>query len=277
MKFTKMQGLGNDFIMVDGFDPRAGLPAASQELSALAARLCDRHFGIGADGLILALPSKAADARMRIFNRDGTEPEMCGNGIRCLGKFLYDRGLCRRPAFTVETLAGTLALQIEAVDGLARQITVDMGRPCFEPARIPVDSDSNRLNLKLAGRELRFFCVSMGNPHAVTFDLYPGDDEFMLLGPLAERHAAFPRRANIEFCRLNPEGGVDVRVWERGDGPTLACGTGACAVVAAGASLGLLPRQARVRLPGGAMDIRWVEDDRLFMTGPAETVFTGEV
>ena len=243
----------------------------------MAKRLCARRFGIGADGLILALPSARADARMRLFNSDGSEPEMCGNGIRCLGKYLYDRGLCRKTAMTIETGAGPLALALRVEDGRVRGVTVDMGAPRFDPADIPVTAETNRVALEVGGRALNFFCVSMGNPHAVTFDLYPGDDDFRRLGAQLERHPAFPRRANIEFCRLNAEGGADVRVWERGDGPTLACGTGACAVLAAAASQGLLPREATIRLPGGALDIRWAEDGHLFMAGPAETVYSGEI
>ena len=264
-----MHGIGNDFIIIDGIRQYVEAP------EVLARRLCDRHFGIGADGLILALPSTRADARMRIFNSDGTEPEMCGNGIRCLGKFLYDGGLCKKPVMTVETLAGVLTLRVSPEEGLARRLTVDMGAPRFAPSEIPVAAERNAFTLEVEGRALGFYCVSMGNPHAVTFDLYPQDADFMRLGALLERHPAFPRRANIEFCRLNGEGGADVRVWERGDGPTLACGTGACAVLAAGARQGLLPRAATIRLPGGALDIRWGEDDHLYMTGPAETVFTG--
>ena len=271
MRFTKMHGIGNDFILLDGFE--RGIP----DPEGLAAWLCDRHFGIGADGLILALPSSQADARMRIINSDGSEAEMCGNGLRCLGKFLYETGLCRKTPMRVETLAGLLTLALETGDdGAVARVTVDMGAPVFDPARIPVAAETNAVTLEAAGRRLRFFCVSMGNPHAVTFDLFPDDATFAALGPLLERHPVFPRRCNIEFCRLTGDG-AQVRVWERGDGPTLACGTGACAVLAAGASQGLLPRQARIQLPGGALVIRWDDGGHLFMTGPAETVFTGEI
>lgn len=271
MRFTKMHGIGNDFILLDGFAHEIPDPGA------LALRLCDRHFGVGADGLVLALPSTRADARMRIFNSDGSEAEMCGNGVRCLGKFLFDTGLCRQTPLRVETLAGILTLELEAgADGAVQSVTVDMGAPAFEPGRIPVAAESNALTLEVMGQRLRFFCVGMGNPHAVTFDLFPDDEAFAALGPLLERHPAFPRRCNIEFCRLEGDG-ARVRVWERGDGPTLACGTGACAVLAAGASQGLLPRRAPIHLPGGTLLIRWDEGGHLFMTGPAETVFTGEV
>ena len=266
-----MHGIGNDFIIINGFRQYVEAP------NRLAQRLCDRHFGIGGDGLILALPSETADARMRIFNSDGSEPEMCGNGIRCLGKYLYDSGLCRKMPMTVETLAGTLTLTMDIEDGRARSVTVDMGAPRFAPAEIPVDAPSNALTLEAEGRSLRFFCVGMGNPHAVTFDLYPEDEAFYRLGALLERHPRFPNRANIEFCRITSPDSVDVRVWERGDGPTLACGTGACAVLAAGARAGLLPRRARIRLPGGTLEIAWRDDGHLMMTGPAEKVFDGEL
>lgn len=269
LRFTKMHGIGNDFIILDGFRH----PIADPQ--ALARRLCARRFGVGADGLILALPSDRADARMRIFNGDGSEPEMCGNGIRCLGRFLADEGLCRKNPMTIETGAGILTLALEG--GSAPRVTVDMGAPRFAPEEIPVAADSNQIALEAGGRKLDFFCVSMGNPHAVTFDLYPEDAEFLRLGALLERHPAFPRRTNVEFCRMSPDGGIDVRVWERGDGPTLACGTGACAALAAAVSMGLCSRQAAVRLPGGVLEIRWAGDGHLFMTGPAETVYTGEI
>ena len=268
-----MHGIGNDFIILDAFRQA---PEGLKDPEGLAKKMCQRHFGVGADGLILALPSRVADARMRILNADGGEPEMCGNGIRCLGKFLYDTGLVRKSPMTIETLAGVLTLTLDAEDGTARAVTVDMGAPRLDPAQIPVDAPSNRVTLKLDGRPVEFFCVSMGNPHAVTFDLYPGDEAFHRLGAMLERHPLFPRRTNVEFCRLDPAGGVEVRVWERGDGPTLACGTGACAVAVAGASLGLTPRQIDVRLPGGTLGIRCAEDGHVFMTGPAETVYRGE-
>ena len=264
-----MQGTGNDFIVVDGFQTAVDDPAA------LAARLCDRHFGIGADGLILALPAPQADAGMRIFNADGSEAEMCGNGIRCLGKFLYDNGLCVQPAMRIETLAGTLTLTLEVENGVARRVTVDMGAPRFDPADIPVDAPSNVIEAEADGQPLRLFCVGMGNPHAVTYDGFPEGEAFARLGALLERHPAFPRRSNIEFCRRTDDG-AEVRVWERGVGATLACGTGACAALAAGAEQGLLPRQAVMRLPGGPLEVRWDAGGHLFLTGAAETVFTGE-
>ena len=264
MRFLKMQGIGNDFVVVDGFQfPELPDPAG------LARAICDRHFGVGADGLIWMVASDCADARMRIFNRDGSEPEMCGNGIRCAAKFLRDAGLAREK-MKIETLAGVLTVQMRG-----DECTVDMGCPCMEPEKIPVAAESNRVTVDVGGTKIRFFCVSMGNPHAVTFDLYPDDEQFARLGPALEKHPIFPAKANIEFCRVR-DGEIDVRVWERGDGPTLACGTGACATLTAAASQGLTGRESQVHLPGGALSIRWAENDHLFMTGPAKTVFSGE-
>ena len=271
LKFSKMHGIGNDFIIIDAFRQ----PLIHPE--RLAKSLCPRRFGVGADGLILALPSAVANARMRIFNADGSEPEMCGNGIRCLGKFLFEQGLVTENPMTVETLAGILSLHLELDGGRVRAVTADMGAPRLAPDEIPVAAPSNRVSATLDGQSVAFFCVSMGNPHAVTFDLYPDDERFRRFGAAMERHPLFPQRANIEFCRLRPDGGVDVRVWERGDGETLACGTGACAVAVAGASLGLTGRDLAVHLPGGALRIRWAEDGRVWMTGPAETVYAGEI
>ena len=260
-----MQGTGNDFIVVNGFaEPQP------ERFYSLAREICDRHFGVGADGLIWLLPSEEADARMRIFNADGSEAEMCGNGLRCAARYLLDAGLAPHGKLTVATGAGVLTVR-EAAEGYE----ADMGIPCLEAARIPVAMPDNRIALEVEGRRLSFFCVSMGNPHAVTFDLFPDDKVFTWLGPLIEKHHAFPNGTNVEFCRL-AEGRLDVRVWERGVGATLACGTGACATLTAAASLGLTGREALVHLPGGTLDIRWAKDGHIFLTGPAEVVFEGE-
>lgn len=271
MRFTKMHGLGNDFILVDGFGTVSFDPAGA------AARLCARRFGVGADGLILARRSEVACARMEYYNGDGSPAEMCGNGLRCLGRFLWDEGLCRENPMTVETGAGILTLWLDVAGGEVRELTVDMGAPRFDPAEIPVSAADNELTLDVEGRPLRFFCASMGNPHAVTFDLFPDEETFRRVGATLENHPLFPKKTNVEFCRADGRGAVDVKVWERGDGPTLACGTGACAVLAAGATLGLLDREADVHLPGGTLRIRWDDGGHIFMTGPAEAVFTGEV
>ena len=270
MRFVKMHGIGNDFIVVDAIHNEIPDPAA------LARRLCARRFGVGADGLILMVPSDRGDAMMRIFNSDGSEPEMCGNGVRCAAKFLYDSGLCRKAELDVDTLAGVKHISLDVRDGRAVAATVDMGCPDFAPERIPVAADSNLVRVELAGREVSFLCVSMGNPHAVTFDLYPDDADFPALGAFMERHPLFPAKANIEFCRVESPEHVTVKVWERGCGATLACGTGSCAVLAAGANLGLLQRSAEIHLPGGILRDEWRTDNHIYMTGPAETVYTGE-
>lgn len=264
MDFVKMQGIGNDFVVIDGFKyTDLGDPAS------LARRMCDRHFGVGADGMIWMVPSDRADARMRIFNTDGSEAEMCGNGLRCAAKFLRDQGIVPKDVMTIDTLAGVLTVTLDE-----RGITADMGKPILDPVRIPVAAPTNQIAVELDGKPCRFFCVSMGNPHAVTFDCYPEDDSFYRFGAMMEKHELFPLRANIEFCRIR-DGGVDVRVWERGAGETLACGTGSCASLTAASCLGLIGREADVRLPGGILHIRWAENDHLFMTGPAENVYTG--
>ena len=266
MRFVKMQGIGNDFILVDGFRySPSGNPAA------FAAHLCDRHFGIGADGLIWVGPSEKGDAAMRVFNSDGSEAEMCGNGLRCAVLFLKRLGLADKLEMCVETGAGLL--RCWSVDD---SVTVDMGTPQLEPEAIPVDASSNRVEVVEDGCQLSMFCVSMGNPHAVTFDLFPDRTRLYQLGAKLEKHPLFPRHANIEFCRMNGRD-IEVRVWERGDGPTLACGTGACACLVAAASMGLSERECDVLLPGGRLHILWREDGHVFMTGGAEVVYRGEI
>ena len=271
MRFTKMHGIGNDFIVVDAIHESVSKPAA------LARRVCARRFGVGADGLILMCASERADATMRIFNSDGSEPEMCGNGIRCAAKFLYDTGLVKKADMAIDTLAGVKNIHLDVEGERAVSVTVDMGEPVFEPARIPVAAESNRIRVSLGGREVSFFCVSMGNPHAVTFDLFPDEEDFRRFGREMECHPIFPAKANIEFCRVENRGHISVKVWERGDGPTLACGTGSCAVLAAAASLNLADRSADIRLPGGTLHDLWRQDNHIYMTGPAETVYVGEI
>lgn len=270
MHFWKMHGTGNDFIVVDAISNKIDDPAA------LAQRLCRRRFSIGADGLILICESPRADCTMRIFNADGSEPQMCGNGVRCAAKFLYDSGMCKKEKIAIDTLAGVKHVQLVIENGTAVAATVDMGAPCFAPEKIPVAAESNQICLNLDGRDVRFYCVSMGNPHAVTFDLFPEEADFLRLGAMLEVHPVFPERANIEFCRIVNSKCAEVKVWERGSGPTLACGTGSCAVLAAGVQLGLLDRGAEIRLPGGALQDAWHESGSIFMTGPAEIVCKGE-
>ena len=270
MHFWKMHGIGNDFIVVDATKNTISDPAT------LAARICRRKFGIGADGLILICASERADFMMRIFNADGSEPQMCGNGIRCAAKFIHDSGMCAGTELRIDTLAGVKHIRLQVENGRAVSAEVDMGMPEFSAEKIPVRAGSNRVWLDLDGREVCFTCVSMGNPHAVTFDLFPDDEDFARLGRYVENHELFPEKTNVEFCRILSPECVEVKVWERGCGATLACGTGSCAVLAAGASLGLLKRSAEIRLPGGPLQDMWREDGHIFMNGPAETVCTGE-
>jgi diaminopimelate epimerase len=275
MRFVKMHGAGNDYVYVDCFNnPMPHDPAG------LSRRISDRHFGVGSDGLILICPSEQADARMRMFNADGSEAEMCGNGVRCVAKYLHDCGLVRKPRLTVETGRGVLTLDLEVRDGLVRQVTVDMGEPILESARIPtaLPGDPPRdAALEVAGQTLRVTCVSMGNPHCVTYVDDVTDEVVLGVGPKVERHPAFPRRTNAEFVRVNRPGDVTVRVWERGSGETLACGTGACAVAVAGVLTGRTQRRVVAHLPGGDLQLYWSEkDNHVYLTGPAVEVFSGE-
>ena len=274
MRFTKMQGAGNDYVYVDCFsEPMPADPAA------LARQVSDRHFGIGGDGLILICPSPVAEARMRMFNADGSESEMCGNGIRCVAKYVYDHGICRRPALRIETGRGVLNLDLEVEGQKARRVRVDMGEPILEAAKIPTllpgEPVVNR-PLEIAGRSLAVTCVSMGNPHAVTYVDRLSDEWVLGLGPQVERDGHFPRRVNAEFVEVLSPSEVRMRVWERGSGETLACGTGACAVCVAGVLSGRTQRQILAHLPGGDLELAWAENGHVYMTGPAVEVFSGE-
>lgn len=261
MKFTKMQGLGNDYIYLNCLD------GAPEELPALAVRLSERHFGVGADGLICICPSDRADVRMRMFNADGSEGEMCGNGIRCVGKYVYDKGLVSRTALTVETPAGVRELELCVEDGTVYAVTVDMGAPVVEEPRM----------LALGSGAYRIRPVSMGNPHAVLYLDHIDGLDLTGLGPSFERHPSFPNRTNTEFVERLDRTHLKMRVWERGSGETLACGTGACAALAAAVADGRAERRASVLLRGGTLHLRWEEsNDHIYMTGPAVTVFEGE-
>ncbi len=273
--FTKAQGAGNDFVIFDLTAERA-----AGDFAAIAPALCDRHFGIGADGILLVLPSQVADFRMRVINSDGSEPEMCGNGLRCFVRYLHDRGLVPAAGIWVETLAGRLFAEVippgepagSGLEASARpefRVRIDMGRPEHSP--------SEELALSHPRGPLRVTAVSMGNPHCVTFVDDLDGLPFFELGPLVEAHPRFPRGVNAEFAQVVDRNRIRVKVWERGAGPTLACGTGACAVAVAAASQGLTERRVTVELPGGALDIDWREDGGVSLTGPAECVFTGEV
>ena len=271
MRFTKMHGIGNDFIVMDA------IKNAIENPGALAEKLCSRRFSIGADGLILICESDIADAKMRIFNSDGSEAEMCGNGIRCAAKYIHDYGIVPKDEFTIDTLDGVKKVRLDIRDGKAVSVTVNMGAPSFDPEKIPVDAATNEVDIEIDGFKMHFFCVNMGVPHAVTFSLMPERRDFLHLGEILERHPLFPAKTNVEFCRVEDRENVKVLVWERGAGETLACGTGSCSVLAAGHTLGLIERRANIHLPGGTLDDRWAEDGNIYMTGPAETVFEGEI
>ena len=275
MRFVKMHGLGNDFAVVDPVAEEL----AEDQYSQLAERWCDRHFGVGADGLIFVLPSEVADYRMRIFNPDGSEAEMCGNGIRCFGKYVHDRSLSRQNPLRVETLAGIQSLTLNLRNGLVEAVKVDMGEPCLRGSQIPIvgDDSENVVNWPLVvdGIEHRFTAVSMGNPHCVIFVEDVSRIPLADVGAKVERHTLFPEKTNVHFVQVLSRSSIRMRVWERGAGVTLACGTGACAALIAAVLNGKTDRRATVHLPGGALEIDWREDNHVAMTGPATEVFDG--
>lgn len=273
MKFTKMEGLGNDYIYVNDFNEHVADPVK------VAIELSDRHFGIGSDGLILIKPSDKADFTMDMYNADGSRAEMCGNGIRCVGKYVYDYGLTTKTSIAVETLAGIKYLDLKVVDGKVTEVTVDMGEPILTAVDIPVKSDNKQVideKILVNETEYHMTCVSMGNPHSVVFvedtDNFPLDT----VGPLFESHEVFPRRVNAEFVQVVDRHTVKMRVWERGSGETLACGTGACATAVACILNDKTEDEVTVKLLGGDLSIRWNrENNRIYMTGPATVVFDG--
>lgn len=275
LPFTKMQGCGNDYIYINCFEETVESP------EKLAVRLSDRHFGIGADGVILILPSETADARMRMFNADGSEGKMCGNGIRCVAKYVYDHGIAQKSPLTIETLSGIKTLELTVRDGLAVCAKVDMGRPALSPAEIPVRLGGETVigrEAEIAGDRYSITCVSMGNPHAVIF--CPEIDSLQLteLGPKFENAPLFPEKVNTEFIEIMDAHTLRMRVWERGSGETLACGTGACASVVAAVLNGFCPvnEEITVHLLGGDLQICYT-GDTVYMTGSCETVFEGAV
>ncbi|MDY5540559.1 MAG: diaminopimelate epimerase [Lachnospiraceae bacterium] len=275
MKFTKMHGLGNDYVYVNCFREQVKDPERT------AIYVSDRHFGIGSDGLILIRPSDKADFEMAMYNADGSRAEMCGNGIRCVAKYVYDYGLTDKRQISVETLAGIKYITLDIKDGKAVKAEVDMGEPVLEPERIPVMAGKTPVvdePIEVDKKEYHMTCVSMGNPHAI---IYVPDVENLAIeeiGPRFENHPRFPRRTNTEFVQVEDRGQVKMRVWERGSGETLACGTGACATAVACILNGLTDRKVTVHLLGGDLEIRWDEKtNHVFMKGPAETVFDGEI
>lgn len=265
MRFVKMQGAGNDYVYVDCFRETVSDPGT------LAARLSDRHFGIGSDGLVLICPSEKADCRMRMFNADGSEGEMCGNAIRCVGKYVYEHGIAAKGRLTVETLAGIKTLELEIIGGKAIAATVDMGVPELT-SKLPE-------GIFVEGRKQTFVGISMGNPHAVYFRKEIGELDLNAVGPEYENHTRFPDRVNSEFVQVLGRGHVRMRVWERGSGETMACGTGASACAAACMLMGYTDDTVQVDLLGGTLTIRWDRggSGHIFMTGPAEEVFRGEI
>ena len=274
MKFTKMQGIGNDYIYVDCFSEKVEDP------SALAVRISDRHFGVGSDGLILIKPSDQADFEMEMYNADGSRGKMCGNGIRCVGKYVYDNGLTDQTRISIETLAGIKYLELFTDGGKVTHVRVDMGEPILTPALIPVLSEKKDLvrdeAICVAGREWRMTCVSMGNPHCVVPAPDVAELDLEKIGPQFEHLDIFPDKVNTEFIHVRDRQNIDMRVWERGSGETLACGTGACASVTACILNDWTVRSVRVHLLGGELLIEWDrETNKVFMTGPAETVFQG--
>jgi len=278
MLFVKMHGLGNDFVFLDLFAKRDSSDSDSTHYSELARKLCQRQFGVGGDGLVLVLPSTKADARMRIFNPDGSEPEMCGNAIRCFARYVYDQGYVKKNPLKVETLAGILELELTLEGDKVTGVRVDMGEPILKPELIPVLAQKEPVvgaTLQVNGKEYVYTAVSMGNPHCVLFVEDYAALDFERLGPAIEKHPLFPRKTNVEFIMVNNRNELTMKVWERGAGPTLACGTGACASVVAAVLNGQTERQVTVHLPGGDLFIEWGQDNRVYMTGPASYVFKG--
>jgi diaminopimelate epimerase len=273
--FTKMHGAGNDYVYVNGFEVKVADPAA------MARAVSPRRKGIGSDGLILVQPSSVAAVRMEMYNADGSRGEMCGNGIRCVGKYAYDRGITRDNPLRVETDSGIKTLELDVQDGVVRSVNVDMGEPILEPARIPVRCEGSRVvdePLEVAGETHRVTCVSMGNPHCVLFLPDIASLDLETIGPRFERHERFPKGINTEFIKVLGRGEMDMRVWERGSGETAACGTGACAAAVAGVLTGRTDRRVLVHLAGGDLTIEWREHDHhVAMRGEAVEVFRGEI
>lgn len=276
MKFTKMQGMGNDYIYFNGFEENIADP------SSLSVRLSDRHFGVGGDGIVIILPSEIADFRMRMFNADGSEGKMCGNASRCIGKYVYEKGLTDKTELTLETLSGIKKLSLKTENGRVTSVTVDMGKAEFSAEKIPVIFDKNEVinePVTIGGETRSITCVSMGNPHCVIFTDSVKDMELEKIGPSFENAPIFPERINTEFARVIDDKTLEMRVWERGSGETLACGTGACATVAAAVRNGIVPPDEfiKIKLLGGELSIKYCSDGTVLMEGGAEFCFEGEV
>ena len=277
MMFFKMQGLGNDYVYIDCINGKEPI-----DIKNLTNRLSNRHFGVGSDGLILLCKSKVADLKMRMFNSDGSEAQMCGNGIRCVAKLAYELGLICEKITTIETLSGIKTLKLNIVNGKVKTVEVDMGAPILEATKIPVSSSAKiedkkvKAEVKVKNKKIELTCVSMGNPHAVTFVNNIKNFKVAEYGPILENADIFPEKANIEFVEVVDKNNIKMRVWERGSGETLACGTGACSSVVASRLNGYTDRKVNVQLLGGNLEIEWKPNNHVYMTGPAVTVFKGE-
>ena len=277
MMFFKMQGLGNDYVYIDCINGKEPI-----DIKTLTNRLSNRHFGVGSDGLILLCKSKVADLKMRMFNSDGSEAQMCGNGIRCVAKLAYELGLICEEITTIETLSGIKTLKLNIVNGKVKTVEVDMGAPILEATKIPVSSSAKiedkkvKAEVKVKNKKIELTCVSMGNPHAVTFVNDIKNFKVAEYGPILENADIFPEKANIEFVEVVDKNNIKMRVWERGSGETLACGTGACSSVVASSLNGYTDRKVNVQLLGGNLEIEWKPNNHVHMTGPAVTVFKGE-
>lgn len=275
MRFTKMHGLGNDYIYINTFEEEIENP---EELSL---KISDRHFGIGSDGIVLIMPSKTSDFRMRIFNSDGSEAEMCGNASRCVAKYVYDFGLTNKKEITLETIAGVKILKMQLKDGKVGKVTVNMGEPIIKSEDIPLLHNKEEVideALNIGRKEYRITCVSIGNPHCIIYVDKLSSFNLEKIGPKIENHKMFPKRINVEFVEIVDRKNINMRVWERGSGETLACGTGACATLVASVLNNYTDRKATLCLLGGDLEIEWNEsDNKVYMTGPATTVFRGEI
>ncbi len=273
VKFWKMHGLGNDYVVIDS----RNLRIAETEAAGLARKLCERRFSVGADGLLLVGNSSVADVKMRIFNADGSEAEMCGNGIRCFAKYCYENKIAKKPELTVETLAGIKRLWLTVKDNAVTSVKVDMGTPTLERSKIPMTGTGKFVNetLQVNGEQYKATCLSVGNPHCVIFVDRVDDFPVQQLGPKIENHKLFPKRTNVEFAQVVSRSELRLRVWERGCGETLACGTGACATVAAGNLLGKTDSKVKVHLLGGDLEVEYAK--RLFLNGAAEKVYEGKL
>lgn len=273
MNFTKVHGQGNDFVVVNNLDGKL------TDFAATAVKVCDRHFGVGADGLVLIMPSEIADFKMRIFNSDGSEAEMCGNATRCVARYVYEKGLTSKTKLSLETLAGLIKPELIFENGQISTVKVDMGKPRLKRTEIPVtgpaEEEAIAIPIEVDGKTYEVTCVSMGNPHCVIFVENMNEVLLDKIGPKIETHPLFPRKTNVEFVQVLGPQEMRMRVWERGAGITLACGTGTCATLVAAVLNGKTDRQALVHLDGGDLFVEWAADDHIYMSGPGVNVFEG--